>query len=223
MFVTKSVLLFVLAIDSYLVIAITALWKRYKHRNSTKEAFEVRDQAPVFMDKTQTYAFLMEDADGFVATMNAIELQQRREMAGMSVPETQRAYKEQSARTAVSFNDEEKRLLTEAAAHADAYLTAQGLDISILPPWRFALTEGRTYENGAPHIRGANRATYMLSTDVLENDALSMCQLSMTLLYLRMATAFPKKKTYGPKPLNALPTEFPKGWTLPSCGGPNVG
>lgn len=87
-------------------------------------------------------------------------------------------------------------------------------------PWIFGLTEGTTYESGLPHVRGKLRNVVMLSTDLTLQETHNMCQLTMTLLYLRMSTLFPQSKGTPNVTLHVGDTNFPKGWGLPSCGGP---
>lgn len=127
---------------------------------------------PRFMDKHETYDFLREDKDGFVRSMMP-DVAARRGITDLP------AYAMQSARTAVSFHAREKARLAQIAAHVDTLLG----DKASQKPWVFALTEGRTYEDGRPHVR---RGVLFLSTDLLVQDLYDTCQMTRTLLHLRL-------------------------------------
>lgn len=204
------------------VVAVLLVVATFSMRPGWPRAKELFEDATnvVFWDKKQTYTFLMEDKDMFVRGMGMIELQQRINVADADLAEARTGYKERSARTSVTFSPEEQGYLARAARAVDALLIEKGIAPERLNelPWIFALTEGNTYEYGVPHVRGSNRNVYMLSTDTLLQESGSMCQLSMTLMYLRMATLYPRKQQRpSATPLHAGATAFPKGWGLPLC------
>jgi hypothetical protein len=107
---------------------------------------------PTFWSKEETFAFLMEDADGYVRSMTEPDLRARH---------TDRMYKDRAARSAEDFTARERQTLTRAAGRVDRTLSRHpdkrhlGIDLGALAriPWVFAKTQGRTYENGLPHTR----------------------------------------------------------------------
>lgn len=205
-----------------LLIASILLFKPKKEHFT--EAVTNNKNTPhiVFWDKHLTYQFILQDADDYFQNMSDVQLQQRMNVADQLASNVRNSYKERCARAAVSFAEEEKVALRGAAHQVDSLLEKRGVSKDKLSqvPWMFALTEGNTYEDGLPHVRGIDRNVYMLSTNTTLQETHDMCQLSMTLLYLRMSTLFPNRVLKGTRGIHMGDTAFPKSWGLPSCGGP---
>lgn len=125
-----------------------------------------------FLDKKETYRLISEDTDRYIADIPPDVAEQR------GIPDLDE-YRERSAMTAVSFTDFEKGLITRVAGHVDRLLGPDDKDI----PWAFAVTEGKLYEDGQPHVR---QGVMFLSTDLLDDFYLSTCQMQKTILYLRL-------------------------------------
>ena len=111
-----------------------------------------------YMTYPETAKFLKEDKDQYVGELTSLDLYARK-------VRTSKEYIENIIKTAISFTEEEKTMLTKCAKTADEFFLSMNfadyklmnnLDIANIP-WIFALTyrnDAFEYEEGLPHTRG---------------------------------------------------------------------
>lgn len=144
-FIAVSVILFII----YLYYVYTQKIEPYQTANDTI----------YFMTYDETARYFKEDKDQYVRQLTKLDLYARK-------VRTSQEYIDNIVKTAISFTNEEKQLLTRCAKKADDfflnmdfgktdYKLMNNLDIANIP-WIFALTyknDMYEYEEGLPHTR----------------------------------------------------------------------
>ncbi len=101
-----------------------------------------------FMTRAEVATFLLEDADGYVASLSQTDLFAR----GFA---TRAGYAEHAASHAADFRPGEARAMALAAAETDAFFSSvPELRRIGTTRYRLARVSGKCYENGWPHTRG---------------------------------------------------------------------
>lgn len=173
-----------------------------------KEYFISNEFNIIFMSKYQTYDYINADADKFIA-------KSPRPRPNLYGDNDKSSYKSAAAKTAVGFNDYEKKQMTIMAMAVDQFLVENYAAIRPAEvPWKFALTEGTTYEDGKPHVRGD---VIFLSTETLKNEIMDQCQFGFTLLYMRQNILFGRQVRTGATPWNATEIDWKFAERLPTC------
>lgn len=104
-----------------------------------------------FLSKRETSIFIHKDEDKYIASLSPFDLKARNSYSNIN-------YLNKSVLSATDFKIDEKNKLITAIQKADNYLSKINsvyidnfliVDIS----WKFALTNGNTYENGLAHTR----------------------------------------------------------------------
>jgi hypothetical protein len=133
-----------------------------------------------FLTPKETYMFINEDRDGYVARMDEARIYLHLGFQKKS------EYISSAATTAVGYTPKEAARLARIARAVEIFMNAyfgttpqQHADVR----WQFALTEGVMYENGEPHIRDGiifwgTRYMYKIIDD--------SCALGWELLYWRL-------------------------------------
>ena len=116
-------------------------------KSGSIEGFEgCNKKGPVFMSAHRTAAFLKADMDTYVSTMTPWDLYARQ---SSDVGE----YIDTIFASATEFTPEQQDRFTKAAASADAFFLNNGHAVVASIPWVFAITKGKTYEDGLSHTR----------------------------------------------------------------------
>ena len=186
-----------------------SLQRHPREQEQEQEHFIDVEKEPVkivFLSKYETYEFLNNDTDNFIANTNPTDIYD-----GGFTDVTN--YKKAAIITAVSFNDIEKARLTQFAVKIDKII-ADNFDKIMVVPWKFALTEGDIYAKGLPHLRND---TIFLSTKTLNLEFYNDCQLGFTLLYMRQNMGFGTQITAPTLPWDATDPNWKYRDLLPTC------
>jgi hypothetical protein len=137
-----------------------------------------------FLTPQQTYAFLLADGDGYVANMEGDRVFRN---LGYT---NKKEYLEHASRYAVGYNAKEKARIYEMCGIVEVYMnayfhTTPAQQASV--PWYFALTQGRAFENGEPHIRKAPYGSIIfMGTRWMYEIIDDTCAFGWMLLYWRL-------------------------------------
>lgn len=164
-------------------------------------------EAPLFMTKQQTYHLIREDTDGYIGRM-PLEV-----VEGRGFP-SHEAYLREASKVALTFSTRDQRFLSSMAPEIDGFLQKHYGAKDVSAPWVFALTEGKTYELGIPHVR---EGVIMLSTHTLDIDLKDDCSLAWMLLYLRQNILFGKAIARSEMPWKATERAWAYRRRLPTC------
>ena len=104
-----------------------------------------------FLTAEETKEFLLNDPDEYVHTLNTWDLIARK----VSIFQD---YLHKISQATLSFSDEQKQRLSNAAKEADKFFNntrIEGIDCAQIAsiPWVLALTRDKEYEDGLPHTR----------------------------------------------------------------------
>lgn len=125
-----------------------------------------------FLTASEVSNFIERDPDRYFATLNYWDLYARRVK---SIED----YTNKCKMTATDFSPAERKAYKKAAEMADEALTKLGHEIIAAMKWKFAMTEGRIYEDGLPHTR----------SDIIfvsKNDDLNTDRLMKTLVHEKL-------------------------------------
>jgi len=162
---------------------------------------------PLFLTKQQTYHFIREDKSGFIAKMPLEVVEDR------GFPDHE-SYVRTAAKSALTFSTRDQRFLSAMAPDIDKFLQKNYGVKDVSAPWVFALTEGKTYERGIPHVR---EGIMMLSTHMLDVDLKNDCSLAWMLLYLRQNVLFGEKVSRSDMPWKATDRAWAYRRRIPTC------
>ena len=117
-----------------------------------REGFiDYQDNNVSFMTKDQTYKFLHNDLDGYIANLSPIDLYARK-------VNSSNTYRLRAANSALDFSNDLKMKLVSAVKTSNRLLEKiriEKINCSEIAsmPWIFALTDSNLYEDGLPHTR----------------------------------------------------------------------
>lgn len=129
-----------------------------------KESFvNVPEKSIQFLSANETYSFLIEDPDFYIANLSPTDLYARKVKLAAD-------YKHRAANSAISFTQDQMLRFSDAAVKADKFFSSlyiKGVDCAKIAtiPWCIAMTQGSIYEGGLPHTRAG---TIFVSSDIDE-------------------------------------------------------
>lgn len=104
-----------------------------------------------FYNRAETIQFLGEDRDAYMLELTDLDLRARRSISYEN-------YRQKAMASAVNFTEKEKQMMERAVEKANRFfanLENIYIDKEKMKgiPWKFAMTQGKEYENGLPHTR----------------------------------------------------------------------
>ena len=141
-------------------VILLIVYLYYMYSVQEKEPYQSDEGKTYFMAYAETVRFFKEDKDMYVRGLTHLDLYARK-------AKTSQEYIDNIVKTAISFTEEEKQLISKCAKEADKfflnmdfrtkpdYKLLNNKDIANIP-WVFALTyrnDAYEYEEGLPHTR----------------------------------------------------------------------
>lgn len=166
---TITKILFVLLLTSLIIFII--------HRITVVAADTYTETTPslIFFSGKQTQRFLNQDKDKFVFGLKEYEISER---SLNNNTKSLESYKNQFK--TLNFSEDQKAVLTKLTRRADEIFRKNKMNKIANMNWKFALTDGRSYENGLSHTR---QNVIFLSNTIFQESSKSLIQ---TLLHEKM-------------------------------------